>query len=194
MSEEIEVKFLDIDKTQLEKQLVDLGAKKVGDWLYRRQVFDYPDLRLDKQGAWLRLRDEGDAVRLCFKQRVGWKPGSNQGDDDGMQEIEIVVEDFNKTAQLIRELGLVDKFYFENRRTRYVKDGVEFDIDEWPLINPYLEIESDSWDKVDEAISWLGLNKDDAKKFSTTQIYALAGINDKDYIRLTFNEAIKRDE
>ncbi len=188
--EEIEVKFLNVNKQALEKKLIEIGAKKVGGWLYKRQVFDYPDLRLDKNGAWIRLRDEGDKIMLSFKQRLGMQ--GNSGNDAGMKEIEFEVGDFKEAAAFLSELGLVNKFYFENKRTRYEKDGVEFDIDEWPLLEPYLEIEAGSWEGVDKAIEWLGLDKKDMKKFSTTQIYALKGINDKDYSKLTFTEAVKR--
>jgi hypothetical protein len=41
-------------------------------------------------------------------------------------------------------------------------------------------------------VEWLKLDKAEMKKFSTTQIYALAGINDKDYSKLTFTEAVKK--
>ena len=67
--EEIEVKFLDINPAAIQERLKNIGANKVGQYFYRRRVFDYPDLRLDKQGAWIRLRDEGDKITLTFKQR-----------------------------------------------------------------------------------------------------------------------------
>lgn len=188
--EEIEVKFLEVDKDALELQLLGLGAKKEGEYFYKRQVFDYPDLSLDQKSAWIRLRDEGDQIMLSYKQRLGMQ--GNSGNDEGMKEIEVAVSDFGRTADFLYELGLVNKFYFENRRTRYVYKNVEFDIDEWPLLEPYLEIEAGSWKEIDEAIEWLGLNRDDMKKFSTTQIYALKGINDKDYSKLTFTEAVKK--
>lgn len=189
--EEIEVKFLNVDKKTLEKKLVEIGAKKVGDYLYKRQVFDYPDLRLDAQGAWIRLRDEGDKITLSFKQRLGMQ--GNSGNDLGMKEIEFCVDNFEETAKFLYELGLANKFFFENKRTRYEKDGIEFDIDEWPLLEPYLEIEADSWEDIGKAIGWLNLKKDNMKKFSTTQIYALKGIDDKDYSKLTFTEAVKKE-
>ncbi|MBI2054812.1 MAG: CYTH domain-containing protein [Candidatus Sungbacteria bacterium] len=190
--EEIEVKFLNIKKEEIERKLKSIGASKVGDFFYRRQVFDYPDFRLDKEAAWIRLRDEGNRITLGFKQRIGRQEDGLRGDDAGMHEIEFEVSNFDLTAEFLYKLGLVNKFYFENRRVRYMKDGVEFDIDEWPLLEPYLEIEAPSWGKVDEAINWLGLKKEDLKKFSTTQVYALKGINDKDYTKLTFDEAVKR--
>lgn len=188
--EEIEVKFLDIDKKSLEEKLVSLGAVKVGEYFYRRSVFDYSDLRLDKDGAWVRLRDEGDKIMLSFKQRLGMQ--GNSGNDTGMYERETEVEDFDATADILRKIGLTDKFYFENRRTRYTLHGTEFDIDEWPLLNPYLEIEAKSWESVDQAINLLGFKKEEAKKFSTTQIYALVGIDDKEYQIMTFEKQIKK--
>lgn len=188
--EEYEVKFLNIDKAALERKLLEIGAQKTGEYFYKRQVFDYPDLSLDAKGAWVRVRDEGDKIVMSFKQRLGMK-GDN-GDDDGTKEVEFEVSDFDKACQFLYDLGLIDKFYLENKRTRYVKDGIEFDIDEWSLLEPYLEIEAGSWEEVDKATAWLDLDKADMKKFSTTQIYALNGINDKDYSKLTFTEAIKK--
>ena len=93
----------------------------------------------------------------------------------------------------MRKIGLTDKFYFENKRTRYILDGIEFDIDEWPLLAPYLEIEAKSWEEIDTAINLLGFKKEDAKKFSTTQIYELVGIHDKDYQIMTFEKQIKKN-
>ncbi len=191
--EEIEVKFLNIDPVKIEKKLRDIGAEKVGDFSYRRRVFDYPDWRLDKKGSWLRLRDEGDRVTLSFKQRLGMAGKGSDGNDSGMEETEIIVNDFVTTAQLILKLGFIEKHYAENKRTRWVKDGVEFDIDTYPALEPYLEIEALTWTKIDEAIAWLGLDQKDKKIFSANQVYALKGIKVGDCVRLTFAEgAVKR--
>ena len=189
--EEIEVKFLNIDKAAMEAKLGAIGAEKAGEYFYRRQVFDYPDLRLDQARAWVRIRDEGERITMGFKQRLGRDEGLG-GNDAGMREIEFVIGDFQKGAEFLYQLGLANKFYQENRRTRYLKDGIEFDIDEWPLLPPYLEIEAKTWDDIDRAIVWLGLKREDAKLFSTTQVYALAGINDKEYEKMTFEEVVKR--
>lgn len=71
--EEIEVKFLDIDPEAIEKRLLKIGAKFNFDKIHQRTIFDYPDLRLNAQGAYLRLRDEGEKVTLAFKKRLGVK-------------------------------------------------------------------------------------------------------------------------
>ncbi len=189
--EEIEVKFLNIDPASIESKLKAIGAERMFEKLYRRKVFDYPDLRLHKKGAWIRLRDEGEKITLTYKERIGMKTFDGKTDDDSMEEIEINVSDFNKTAELLNKIGFIEKFYQENRRIKYQLDDIEFDIDFWPQLDPYLEIEAPSWEKIDEAIKLLELNPENKRIFSTTQIYKLKGIEDIDYKEMTFNGLIK---
>lgn len=191
--EEIEVKFLDINPDEIQAKLKDIGAKKVGEFFYKRRVFDFPDLRLNKAAAWLRLRDEGDKVTLTYKQRLGTKAHDGTESDEGMKEIEIEVSDFEQAGLLIESLGFEEKFYEENKRIRWSKGSVEFDIDFWPALEPYLEIEADSWESVDKAIEELGLNPEDRKIFATMQIYKLKGINELDYQKITFDEMVKKE-
>lgn len=190
--EEIEVKFLNIDADLMEKKLKDVGAKKIFEKLYRRKAFDYPDLRLDKAGAWVRLRDEGDRITLAFKQRVGMA-ATPESNDESMEETEVEVNDFEKTAEILLKIGLTEKHYTENKRIRYQLDDIEFDIDFWPQLEPYLEIEAPSWERVNEAISLLKLNPNDKRIFSTYQIYELKGINFNDYKEVTFEKMVKKE-
>jgi adenylate cyclase class 2 len=192
MFEEKEAKFLNIDPKKIEKKLIELKTEKIFEKIYKRIVFDYPDFRLDKKGAWVRLRDEGDRVTLTFKQRIGMKGRDGKQNDKSMREIEVEVDDFKKTAIILRKIGLVDKFYQENKRIRYVLNDIEFDIDFWPKLKPYLEIEAPTWGKVNKAIKMLGLNPKDKKVFSTAQAYCMAGIEENDYEEMTFKRMIKR--
>jgi adenylate cyclase class 2 len=190
--EEIEVKFLNIDVVSMEEKLKAIGAEKVFEKLYKRKVFDYPDLRLHKIGAWVRLRDEGEKITLTYKERIGMKTYNGKTNDDSMEEIEIEVSNFEETAKLLKKMGLTEKFYQENRRTRYQLEDIEFDIDLWPQLDPYLEIEAPSWEKIDEAIKLLELNPEDKRIFSTTQVYKLKGIEDIEYKEMTFERMVRR--
>jgi len=192
MKEEIEVKFLNIEPREIEKKLKKIGAKKIFDKFYRRRIFDYPDLRLHKKGAWIRIRDEGGKTTLTFKQRLGIKSHDGKINDEGMREIEIEVKGFGETANFLRSIGLKEKFYEENRRIRYKLGEIEFDIDFWPKLKPYLEIEAPSWEEIDKAIDLLEFDAKDKKIFSTYLIYQLAGINEEDYREITFQGLTKK--
>ncbi len=186
--QEIEGKFIGVDVARLAEKIEVLSGKKQFSKLFRRYVFDYPDRRLNAHAAWLRLRDEGDKVTMTFKQRQQVEAGRPDG---GMREIEIEVSDFERTAELIRAIGLEPKFYEENRRTLYVLDGAELCIDEWPLIPPYLEIEAGSWEQVDKLASKLGFDPSKKMVCSTMQVYEHYGINENDYSVLTFDRQEK---
>lgn len=188
--EEIEVKFLGINPEAIEEKLIKIGAKFNFDKIYQRIIFDYPDLRLNAQGAYLRLRDEGEKVTLAFKKRLGIKGGEDGQSDEAMEEIEVGVSDFESARQILLRLGFIEKLHQENRRRQWLLDGVEFDLEFWPLLEPYLEIEGLSYEQVDEAIKLLDLSPKDKKIFTNWQIYEAKGINLLDYQKITFAEQI----
>ena len=190
--EEYEVKYLDINPAAIEAKIYSLGGTKAFDRLFHRAVFDYPDLRLDQQAAWVRVRDEGDRVTMAFKQRLGYNAADSATNDDGMNEYEVVVSDFETACNILRNIGLTDKFFIENRRVQYKLDGTEIDVEYWPMLQPYLEIEGESWAEVESTISKLGLDPSESKRYSTTQIYAQKGINDKDYQILAMDYQVKK--
>ena len=63
MNTEIEERILEINKEEVEKKLVELGAKKVGDWHQKRYVYDFNPVR---ENEWIRLRDTGKSVTLTY--------------------------------------------------------------------------------------------------------------------------------
>ncbi len=132
--EEIEVKFLNIDPALMEQKLLGLGAKQEFKVVYQISTFDYPDLRLNAQKSWVRLRSDGTNTTLAFKQRQGVKAAGEN--DDTMLEHEVVVSDFETTASIMRSIGLTEKFQEEKRRTLYRLGEVEFSLDEMPLLKP----------------------------------------------------------
>ncbi len=192
MAKEIEAKILNINVDQIESKLAGLGAHKIGERLFRSISFDYPGFPLDKQAAWVRLRDEGDKITLAFKQRLGVTDMKKGMNDSGMEEVELEVSDFETTKQFLLRIGLIEKFSQEKKRTSWKKGTVVYDIDTWPRLDPYLEVEADTWEAVDAAIEELGFDLKNKKICSATQIYEMAGIRDKEYVQMTFSEFIKR--
>ncbi len=196
--EEFEIKFLEVDVPELEKKLLSFGAEKVGEYDYHRAIFDYPDWRMDEKHSWLRLRTDGKPARaggettLTYKERIGAKSKDASIRDEGMKEIEVIVSDYEKTYELLKAIGLVTKREEENRRIRYKKGGVVFDIDFHPQIPPYLEVEASSLKEAQEAASELGFDLEKSLICSSKQIYKKYGINVDDYSLLTHEGLVKK--
>jgi adenylate cyclase class 2 len=165
MAKEIEAKFINIDKDEVIKKLEKLGAVKAYDEkLMRRCVYNLP---IKKDGAWARVRDEGDKVTMTYK-RVTDKSL------DGVEEVEIIVDNFDRAREFLRSVGLIEKAYQETKRMRYfiVDENIEFDIDTWPALNPFIEIESDNGEAIKKYATKLGFNWSDAMFGSADFVYA----------------------
>ncbi|PIZ46794.1 hypothetical protein CO180_02835 [candidate division WWE3 bacterium CG_4_9_14_3_um_filter_41_6] len=164
MAKEIEAKFINISKGEIIKKLEEIGAEKVFDErLLRRCVYNLP---IHKEGAWARVRDEVDKVTMTYKRVT-------QQSLDGVEEVEVKVDSFDKAREFLRSVGLIEKAYQETKRLRYViKDvDVEFDVDTWPGLNPWIEIEADTEDKVKEYALKLGFVWSDAMFGSADFVY-----------------------
>ena len=60
------------------------------------------------------------------------------------KEINLEVNDFEKANQFLIALECKKKAYQENKRELWDLNGVEITIDEWPFLEPILEIEGKS--------------------------------------------------
>ena len=190
--EEVEVVFLEIDRDKIEQKLLSIGARKMKDMFYRHVSFDYPDYRLDNDNSWIRLRDEGRQIVLAYKKRLGVTSQDGSTNDVGMEEVEIIVDDYENTKIFLRKIGLVEKHEAEKKRTRWQKGTTVFDIDTWPEIPTFLEIEAESWEDIDLVSKSLGFNPEDRKICSVNQIYKMYGKDVNDYQRISFNGMVKK--
>lgn len=173
MAQEYETQVLDIDEREIEKKLRELGAKEEPEILQRRWVFGMQD------GEWIRLREVGDKVAICYKNRQGQ-------DISGTEEIETEVQDFEKTAEILGKIDFKEKYYQENKRRMFLLDDMEISIDTWPQIPTYLEIDAKSEEKVKEGLKVLGLEGKDVGHLGTKHIYDKYGIDLHSIKELTF--------
>ena len=191
--EEIEVKFLEIDAQDLQKKLEDIGAVRIGEYFQRVHIFDFPGFPLDTAHSWVRLRDNGEKVTLSFKKRAGVASKGGDNNDETAQEIEIVVDDLEKTKQILFAIGMIDKRYMENKRVKWRKGTITFDIDSWPRVPTYVEIEGDSLDAVKGVSEELGFDFKEGKIYSAQQVFLRYGIDPNEYATMTFEKFIKKD-
>ena len=167
-NQEFETKVLCINPVDIIEALRKLGAEETPEVLMRRYVFDL----FTEDIEWLRLRDDGEKVTLTYKHK--FKGNTEIGKTE---EIEVEVADFDKTAQILKKVPFKHVYYQENKRHLFKIDGIEFSIDCWPKIDPYLEVESSSKEKIAEGLKVLGLEGKDAGDKDIVEIYKEAGEN-----------------
>lgn len=152
MQIELEAKFLDVDVKKLRALLAEKGAALVHpERLMRRKNFDYPDMRLEKIGGWVRVRDEGDKVTLAYKQLADRTL-------TGTKEVSLTVEDFDTISHLLSVIGLENKSFQETKRERWEYNGIEVTIDTWPWIPTFVELEGISEEKLRETAQQLSFD------------------------------------
>ena len=161
MNVEYEVRVLEINKKELISKIESLGGKFIGEYNQRRYVYDF-NPKLD--GKWIRLRTNGEETTLTIKEVTGTKI-------DSTKELEVIVSNFDDTNQILKELGYIPKGYQENKRIRYMLNGVELDIDHWPMIPIYLEIEGKDEQEVNAIIDLLEVDKSKITSKNVQSIY-----------------------
>ena len=176
MQTEYEVRVLEINHEDLVKKLEELNAEFKFEALQQRYVYD---LKPKQDNKWIRLRTDGTKTTLTIKDLQAKTI-------DGTKELEIVVDDFDKTNQILEELGYKNRGFQQNKRTQYILDEVEIDLDRWPLIPEYMEIEGPSIEAVYETLDKLGINKDKIVTLDVASIYDHYGFDGEHLADLNF--------
>ncbi len=180
MQTEIEVKFVDVDIDDVRDRLQKAGAICEQPMRnMRRAVIEEPHHAAENM--FIRIRDEGNKTTLCLKKKT---KSLEESTIDSTYEIETTVGDFDTTVELFRVAGWNYITYQESRRETWKLDDVEVVIDEWPWINPYIEIEGKTEDAVRAVAAKLGYDWQTAMFGSVDVIY------NRDYPDMTIRGAI----
>lgn len=152
---EIEAKFTNVDHDEIRGKLKSLGGICEQPMrLMRRAVF-HSDA-MESQNGFLRVRDEGHRVTMTYKEFDG------SGTIHGIQEVETTVGDFDAAIAICERAGMVKESYQETKRETWRLGETEVVLDEWPWINPYIEIEGPSEQVVRDTAERLGFDFQDA--------------------------------
>ena len=176
MNTEYELRVLEINHDEMVKKLESLGAELQLEALQQRYVYD---LKPKQDNKWIRLRTDGKKTTLTIKDLQAKTI-------DGTKELEIIVDDFDKTNQILEELGFKNRGFQQNKRTQYILNDVEIDLDRWPLIPEYMEIEGPNEEAVYSALTKLGINKDETVTLDVASIYDHYGFDGEHLADLNF--------
>lgn len=147
---EIEAKFLEIDVESIKRKLLDLGAIDEGEDLLREVIFNKDEWCAGRQ-QFVRIRQTKDTVLLAFKDHGDQTLGATQ-------EIEFAISDAEQVRKFLEAVGLTAFREQEKKRHKFRLGEVTVDIDTWPLVPPYLELEGPSKESLKAAARSLGLD------------------------------------
>jgi len=165
MYTEFEATFVNIKKSNILTQLKNAGAKLVRkEFLQKRVVFNLPTGH-EIKGGWLRVRDEGDKITMSLKIVNGDKI-------ENQEEIQLTVDKFKNAVDLLESIGCEKKAFQESKRELWELGDVEVTIDEWPFLEPFVEIEGKSEEEVRAVAEKLGFDYKKAKFCDAGTLYS----------------------
>ena len=178
MKNEIEAKFLSVDKNSVQAKLKKAGFElKTPEYIMRRKTFDFSRVTPGRN-KWGRVRQESDKVTMTVKEVRG------SGIND-TYEVELIVNDFDTATSFLEACDAPAKAFQENMREVWMRNGVEVTIDTWPGLNPFVEIEGTNEKVVRDLSNELGLDFEKAVFGSIDLVYEKElGIPAKTIIRL----------
>ena len=181
MKTEIETRFLDIDRDNLTKKLVSLGAVDQGEELLEETIFKAADRSWEGKNKFVRLRKTKGKTVLTYKENTGQTVNS-------AQEIEINVSDFDQCSELFGKTGLKVKRTLKKYRHTFTLDDVTLDIDRWPRIPDYIELEGSSIESLQRVCKKLGLDWKQRFDGDARAVFSHYGFNMDRLVVITFDD------
>jgi adenylate cyclase class 2 len=163
MNTEIEAKFVDIDLNTTRAKLRELGAELEQPLRMMRRVVVHTQ-GMTANNAFLRVRDEGHRTTMTYKQ-------FDSDSVDGAKEYEVEVSNFDEAIKILSASGLQYDTYQESKRENWRLGDVEIMLDEWPWLNPYIEIEGQSEQAIKNVATKLGFEWSNAVFGGVANVY-----------------------
>ncbi len=186
MNTEYEAKFTNIDKVKIRTQLKKNGAKLLrSEFFQKRVAFNLPKKSVKK--GYLRVRDEGGNITMSLKFVNGKKI-------EDQKEVLLNVDNFESAIDFLKLIGCNQKAFQETKRELWSVNGVAITIDEWPFLEPFIEIEGKSEEEVKKVCIKLGFDYSKAVFGAVDTLYNQKYGTSKDVInnhtpQITFGSA-----
>lgn len=170
---ELETRIIKIDVANIRNILIQNGAKKIKEENQVNDIYDFEDGRLLAKKGYARIRTIDDLLNKKIVYYMTTKRMLSQGMFKEMEENETIIEDKNAGEAIFASLGLVLKESINKYRESYEIDGslVEIDINDTSFCPfPYIEIETDSEQKLEQIVKLLGYTMEDTTSKTIYQL------------------------
>jgi adenylate cyclase class 2 len=170
---EIETRIIKIDVATIRNILITNNAKKVKEENQINDIYDFEDKRLLKKNGYARIRTIDDLINNSRIIYMTTKILISQDTFRVMEENEIVVSDKEAAENIFTSLDLIKVRSINRFRESYeLEDGlVEIDINDKNFCPfPYIEIETNSEEKLERIVELLGYTLEDTTSKTIYQL------------------------
>lgn len=170
MKREIEIKILDIDVKRVRRDLRKIGGRLIMKPTLMHELY-FESAQKERAYSSLRLRKEGKKTFLTIKVK---KEDKNFEIRD---EYEIQVSSFEQAKKILEFMGFK---IFRNRekiREEYKLKDTKIELDTYPNMNPYMEIEASSKKDVNTLLKSLNIKNSQIIKGTATEIIKSEGLD-----------------
>jgi len=164
---EIETKVLEVNVEDIKQKILALGAREIKNTRLTVDWYCPKGVNESNTHPWyLRVRKTSDG-----KSEMTWKSLETfVGNTRQSQEININISDFESSKDLLSAIGFEQYAHQEKDRISFMYKDWQFDLDQYPGMPAYLEIEGTSEEHVGEAIKLLELTSHDALSQGETKL------------------------
>jgi adenylate cyclase class 2 len=174
---EYEAKFYFVSKEKIRQKLQQVGAKLITpERLLKIAVFTSTE-KSSINGTYARVRDEGDKITMSIKTHA-----HHGGSMEDQKEICLKIDDFEQGKLFLENLNLRCKAYHEKLRETWHFKGAEVEIDSYPALEPYIEIEAKNEAKVWESAKLLEVDQFKSTVSGVSFLYSQVYGVDKDIV------------
>jgi len=173
---EYEYVFRNYNKKEVIKNIKKNDGYKVGHYIFKVMIFIHP---LNKEGTYIRVRDEGHKITLTYKYQDSKTEFSN--------EDEITIDNFDTAVNILHGIGCKTKYYYEKLREIWNINNSEIVFDINPGMPERMEVESPTLKELDSLTNKLNILEFKANNRETSISEKLYGFKiPKNLTTLTF--------
>lgn len=143
MEVEYEATYENINKDEMRERLKSAGAELVRPQFHRHNKnFHFPPT-IGVKGGWIRVRDEAGHITMSLKIVDG------EG-IERQKELKLEIDNFDAAVEMLEIMGCTVRAQQESLREIWKLHDVDITLDEWPFLEPFVEIEGMSEQAVKE--------------------------------------------
>ena len=139
--------------------------------LNKKELIHFLERFHNNSKKWIRLRKTNKKTTITVKHILA----DNDTNIQQMMETEMEVPSIKEANDFLRALGYSHKCYQEKKRISYILNNHTIDIDTWPGLPTYMEVEGENEEDINSILNLLGYSMKDTVSCTVDEVYKRFG-------------------